>query len=266
MPPASARWQGSVRRSPSGVIRSARSPTSAGVTGSRARPGMARQRGGDHRRAFLGLERADAIDQRSARLDQGQRGVEKAPLRACQPGHLLRRLDPGRVRMAPDGARRRTGRIQKHGIEQRTARRRPGQDIAGHRLGRQAGASKVLAHPPKTPVGAVQRHHLGAGRRQLQRLAAGAAHRSATRMPRTPRARAAPATRRRRPAPTRRPRRSPAGQRPRRGRRAGEAFRWAERWPPGGPPRTPLRPDRGSSGPAAPDGRARRRWRAPVSP
>ena len=86
----SGRWQGSVRRSPSAVMNSARPQTSAAAIGCGASARVARQQGGDLLLAFLRFERAGAIDQRAAGPGRARRRGRAAG--AAAPRASRRRL------------------------------------------------------------------------------------------------------------------------------------------------------------------------------
>ena len=76
--------------------------------------------------------------------------------------------------MTPEDAGRRTGRIEQDAVEQALARSRggfPAQGIARHQRRRQPDPRQILAHPVEPGIGHIDRRHLGAQRRELQRLA-----------------------------------------------------------------------------------------------
>src|SRR5690349_7751436 len=62
--------------------------------------------------AFVGFERAGAIDQASAGFEQVRRLVEKAGLETRELADILRALGPGDVGMAPNGAGGGAGRVE----------------------------------------------------------------------------------------------------------------------------------------------------------
>ena len=76
-----------------------------------------RQQVGDDVLAFLGLERAGAIDQRAARLGQRRRAFDQAALQGGELGDVRGAFEPRHVGMAADGAGRGAGRIKEHRIE-----------------------------------------------------------------------------------------------------------------------------------------------------
>src|SRR5688500_16505183 len=67
-----------------------------------AEAGLARQQGPDLLFAFLGLERADAIDDLSARLREDDRTVEQPLLQADQLRQIGLALEPANIGMAAD--------------------------------------------------------------------------------------------------------------------------------------------------------------------
>ena len=197
-------------RRPPGVTASARPPISAG--GDRhERRGRRRSRA---RRelglAFLGLERAGAIDERAARLQAARRrGRSCGPAGRRGAATSLRPLQPGDVGVAADGAGRGAGRVEEDGVERlrrassrgrrRRRSRRRGRGARGWRRG---AASRSARN--------VDGGDAGAGLRRAPRSCRRARRRDRRRACRRRRRGAARAARRRRPAPTMRLRRSRA--------------------------------------------------------
>ena len=66
----SAQWLGRVRKSPAGLMNSADAADLVGLDRDAAQRRLAREQRLDLLLAFLGLERADAIDEEAARLGQ----------------------------------------------------------------------------------------------------------------------------------------------------------------------------------------------------
>src|SRR3954453_6588529 len=67
---------------------------------------------GDAQRAFLGLQRANDIDQTAIRPQHGSRGIQQIVLDPNQRLHVSLALQVRNVRMAPDGAGGTAGGIQ----------------------------------------------------------------------------------------------------------------------------------------------------------
>ena len=89
-----------------------------GAIGLRRRPASRASSAVDLLLAFLGFERAGAIDQRAARLGQRRGAVDAAG--ACRAMSLARSaslLEPGDVGMAADRAGRGARRVDQHGVE-----------------------------------------------------------------------------------------------------------------------------------------------------
>ena len=104
----------------------------------------------DHSLALFRIERAVGKDQLSARLDQRDGMIEQDALDARELGDILRAFGPDNVRMAPDGAGRRTGRIQKHGVETGVVGDLLGARLAG--FGGQAEAQRSqISQNSRTP-------------------------------------------------------------------------------------------------------------------
>ena len=99
--------------SASGVTKSGKSGRSArgGNRGSIA------EEGGDDRLAFLGLERADRIDQRAAGLQPVGGAVEQPRLQLGAAGDDLRAGAVEHFGMAAEGAGRRAGRVEQDRVE-----------------------------------------------------------------------------------------------------------------------------------------------------
>ena len=102
---SAGRWQGSVRRSPSGVMHSVRPPISLASIGTRRTSGLRRSSAAICVFALLGLQRAGAIDDRAARLGQRDRAVDQVgsaawPRLTMSPGRLVQATSGWR-RMVP---------------------------------------------------------------------------------------------------------------------------------------------------------------------
>ena len=171
MPPRSARWQGRLRSSPSGVSSSARPPISAASIAHAGDRRAAGEQGGDARRPLLGLKRADGIDDHPAGLGHGDGIVQQAVLERRQLGQVLRVLQPGQIGMAPDGAGGRAGGIQQHRLGE--GLRPPARASASHDRGGEAEAIQICLQPPQALGRAVDGGDGDARRGQLGRLAAG---------------------------------------------------------------------------------------------
>ena len=119
---SSGRWHGRVRKSPAASIAVREARQFGRVDRAAAQPGLARQQRVDLLLAFLGLERADAIDERPPGLrqrDRARRAAGACSRRAARD--RVSRFEPGDVRMAADRAGRRAGRVEQHGVERAPA-------------------------------------------------------------------------------------------------------------------------------------------------
>ncbi len=212
MPPRSARWQGRVRTSPSGVLSTGRPASSAGSIAKRAAGRPLGQRAIDHPRSFLRLERAAGVDQHTTRREHVDGGPEQL---ALQPGEAEQRRPESCARRCPGGGGSSRSRCRARrggharpvvaGAIRGRRRPRPRRRAAGGRdwrAGARPGGRRLDRHRPGAPAAAsCAVLPPGAAQRSM--------HHAASRSPAAD-ARAGP---RRHPAPTRRPRRSPAGPR-----------------------------------------------------
>ena len=191
MPPqrgsGSGRCSGRVRRSPAGVTNSARPHSFRRRHRPPGKAGIALQQGLDLPLAFLRLQRADAIDQHAARLGQLDRAVEQARLQPDQRRDVGLALEPGHVGMAADGAGRGAGRIEQYRVERLgicdsgaiPPRRRPPARPSA------TGGRSFLPRAPAAPASGRPRSPARRASASCAVLPPGAAHRSATRKPRT---------------------------------------------------------------------------------
>ena len=180
---ASGKWQGSVRRSPSGVSHSAMIVN----VGSRDRLAMqvrvAVEEVADDLDAFLRLERAGAIDEDAAWLGQLDRLRDEPPLQSRERGDVGLALEPGDIGVAADGAGRRAGRIEQDGVERLGL---PLRHVGGDGFGRRdAGGPGSAAAVRAGPVRGRPRRPGRRRRRVGRSCRPGAAQRSATARPRT---------------------------------------------------------------------------------
>ena len=170
---------------------------------------MAGEERRDLRLAFLRLERAGAVDEQPAGLHQRGGAVEHLRLQRRERGDVLRLLQPGDVGMAADGAGRRAGRVEEHGVE--CLCRAPIRACRLRRAAPRDRGGEVLGEPLQAVLRDVDGGHAWRRRRRAAAvLPPGAAQRSATRLSGDVAEELCRAARRRRPAPTRRPRRSRA--------------------------------------------------------
>ena len=97
---------------------------------------------------------------------------QQARLQVGELGDVFRRFRPGHVRMAAHRAGRRAGRVEQHRVEQRRPAR-----ISACRprpcSPRSRSRSRFLAEPLQPVSRRIEGRHLGAGQRELRRLAAG---------------------------------------------------------------------------------------------
>src|SRR5208282_1927470 len=132
--------------------------------------GTRAQQGGDARRSLLQLERAHGIDEEPARADHGQCRLEEAVLLGRHARHIGGRLEMAYVGMTPERARGRAGRVEEDGVRRLLGP--PQLDVRGDELGTETEPREIFREPPQAMGGALERRHLGAGKRQLRRLAA----------------------------------------------------------------------------------------------
>ena len=119
---------------------------------------------------LLGLERACAIDERAAGLEERRRALEHAGLEVGQRADVPRPLQPRNVGVAADGSGCRAWRVEEDSIEQ--VRRRPTQQVAGDELGGELQPGKVGGKTFQAGGGNVDRGDARAGQRERRRLAA----------------------------------------------------------------------------------------------
>ena len=138
--------------------------------GARRRRGSRASKRRDLVLAFLRLERAGAIDQGAAGLDQLDRAVEQPPLQRGERGDVGFALEPGHVGMAADGAGRGAGRIEQHGVERPAL---PFQRVGGDGLGCKRSRARFSRSAAEPGGRAIDRGDVGAGDGELRGLAAG---------------------------------------------------------------------------------------------
>ncbi len=181
MPPRSARWQGKVRTSPSGVTSTGR-PSELGRIDREARGGQALgQRAIDHPRSFLRLERAAGIDQHTTRREHVDGGAEQLALQPGEADNVGGSLVPGNVRVAADGAGRGAGRVEEDELDR--SGRAPFAGVGDHDLGIELQAGEIGAQalgPPGRSSTATTRPPAAAS---CAVLPPGAAQRSMTARP-----------------------------------------------------------------------------------
>ena len=177
----SLHWQGRVRRSPCGVTNSAMPAISAGSMGLR------RMRGSRSSAAAIRSSPSSGSSEQVQKTSvppgrvKPDRALEQARLEGGKLGNVGLGLAPGNVGMAADRAGRGAGRVQKDGVERA---RLPGLDIGDDQCRGKIDAPQIVAQPRHAGVEAIDRGHLGPGKRKLSVLPPGAAQRSATERPR----------------------------------------------------------------------------------
>src|SRR5262249_53634715 len=120
-------------------------------------------------RSLFRLERAGAIDQDTARLEELSGLRDQPRLQRRQARNIALALDPGDVGMAPDGSGRRTGRIEQERVERYAeALRCVGSDC----LCLETKSREVLLHALKPAWRAVNCDDPAAGGGELRALAA----------------------------------------------------------------------------------------------
>ena len=135
---------GSVRTSPSAVTHSASPPISSARDRNARHVRIAAQERCDLRFAFLGLQRAGAVDEPPARFQQRAGAIEHLRLHGRERADVADSLDPRDVGMAADRAGRRAGRIEQDRVE---GRRVEGQAVADGDLDRKPEPLEVLGQP-----------------------------------------------------------------------------------------------------------------------
>ena len=178
-----------------------------GVIGARRICRFAREQAGDDVLAFLGLQRAGAIDQRAARFGQRDGVLDQPPLQRGELCDVRGVLEPRYVGVAADGARRGARRVDQNGIKRLG---RPFGDIRADKLGCKRQAAQIFLQPGEACRRAIDRGDAGARGGKLRGLAAGRRAQIGDAKPRDGAEAGAPAERPRRPEPTTRLRQSPA--------------------------------------------------------
>ena len=168
MPPRSRHRPGWVRRLPVGVRASGMAASSSGVNGSGRRPSG---QVGNALRPFLGLQRADRVDQPSA---GPQHRAAAASIRSCPAASSA--TSRGRRRRGTSGWRRMVP-VALHGASSSTASSGAGgrhsRRVRLRHIDLQAEPGKVLVQPAHAGRVALDGENAGAGGGELRRLAAG---------------------------------------------------------------------------------------------